>query len=204
MQEQEFDKNLKKAITAEERKIQKEYLRSIETSLNISKKKFNWRIAATITIIIGLSGYFLLFNKSLSNDELFSTYFSPYENVVAPIVRDQITLSKKAQAFRLYEQEDYIKAIDGFNELTALDSIDVSTINFYKANAYLELKKYENAKDFFSQASQNKEWKNESFWYLALISIKLNDKDSALNYLKKLENQSYKRKEVEDLMNILN
>ena len=204
MQEQEFDKHLKQAIKTEERKIQKDYLRSLESSLNNSKKKFNWRIAASITIIIGLSGYFLLFNKSLSNDELFSTYFSPYENVVAPIVRDQITLSKKAQAFRLYEQGNYIKAIDGFNELTTLDSIDVATINFYKANAYLELKKYENAKDYFSQASQNKEWENESFWYLALISIKLNDKDSALNYLKKLENQSYKRKEIKDLMNILN
>lgn len=204
MQEQEFDKHLKQAIKTEERKIQKDYLRSLESSLNNSKKKFNWRIAASITIIIGLSGYFLLFNKSLSNDELFSTYFSPYENVVEPIVRDQITLSKKAQAFRLYEQGNYIKAIDGFNELTTLDSIDVATINFYKANAYLELKKHENAKDYFSQASQNKEWENESFWYLALISIKLNDKDSALNYLKKLENQSYKRKEIKDLMNILN
>jgi tetratricopeptide (TPR) repeat protein len=210
MEDLEFDKNLKKAITAEERKCQKTYLQSVEETIQEPKsKKTNWWIAASIVALIGLSGYFTLFNPSASNEELYSEYFTPYENVVEPIVRNQVELSKKAQIFSQYEQGEYQKAIDGFNQLTVQDSIDVATINFYKANAYLQLKEFEKAKGILYQVIENgnNEWKEESLWYLALISLKLNDEDTAKAYLQKLEKQNkkvFKNKEVEDLLNILN
>lgn len=204
MEDKEFDKHLKKAITTEERKIQKAFLRSIETSLKTSKKRFNWQIAASIVILIGFSGYFLLFNQSLSNEELYSKYFSPYENVVEPIVRDQIKLSKKAQIFSLYEQGEYEKAIDGFNQLTPQDSINVATISFYKANSYLQLKQFEKAKALFSQTQNTQEWNQESIWYLALIAIKLNDTDAALIYLKKLQKRNVKNEATKELIKSIN
>ncbi len=205
MEDKEFDKHLKKAITAEERKHQKAYLRAVEKSLNTSKKKFNWRIAAAIIAIIGLSGYFIFGNQSLSNDELYSKYYAPYENVIEPIVRDQVNLSKKAKVFSFYEQGAYKKAIEGFNQLTALDAIDVETITFYKANSYLQLKEFKKAKTLFSQVTKNEQWQTESLWYLALISIKLNDTDAALKYLQQLKNKrTFKNSAVNELIKLLN
>lgn len=204
MDDKAFDKHLKKAITTEERKLQKAYLRSIETSLKTSKKKFNWRIAASILLLIGLGSYFMFFNQSLSNDELYNQYFYPYENVVEPVVRDQIKLSKKAQVFNLYEQGEYEKAMVKFNELTPKDSIDIATLNFYKANTYLQLKQFEKAKILLSKTQKNKEWNQESLWYLALISIKLNETETALEHLNKLSEKTFKNKEVKVLINSLN
>ncbi len=210
MEDLEFDKNLKKAITAVERKRQKAYLQSVENTIQEPKsKKTSWWIAASIVALIGLSGYFALFNPSVSNEELYDTYFSPYENVVEPIVRNQVNLTKKTEIFSQYEQGEYQKAIDGFNQLTTKDSIAVATINFYKANAYLQLKEFEKAQGILYQVleNENKEWKEESLWYLALTSLKLNDVDAAIAYLQKLQKQNkkvFKNKEVEDLLNILN
>lgn len=204
MEDREFDKHLKKAITTEERKLQKAYLRFVETSLKTSKKKFNWLIAASIVMLLGLVSYFALFNQSLSNDELYANYFSPYENVVEPIVRDKVKPTKKAEVFSLYEQGEYEKALEKFNQLTPQDAIDFATINFYKANIYLQLKQFEKAKNLFSKTKNNKEWHQESLWYLALISIKLNDSDASLEYLHKLNTKAFKNKEVKELINSLN
>lgn len=210
MEDLEFDKNLKKAITAEERKRQKAYLQSVENAIQEPKsKKTRWWIAASVITLIGLSGYFALFNPSVSNEELYDTYFYPYENVVEPIVRNQVNLTKKAQVFNQYELGEYQKAIDGFDQLTTKDSIDVATINFYKANAYLQLKEFEKAQGVLHQVieSGNNEWKEESLWYLALISLKLNDENTAKEHLLKLQKQNKKvfnNKEVEDLLIILN
>ena len=207
MEDLEFDKNLKKVITVEERKHQKAYLQSLESSLvnKNEKKKFNWRVAASIAALVGLGSYFLLFNSSISNEDLYDTYFYPYENIVAPIVRDQVKLSKKGVVFSEYEQGNYKNAIDGFNQLTTQDSINVATITFYKANSYLQLKQFEKAKNLFSQIIENKEWEAESLWYLALTSIKLNETDAALTYLQHLKNKkTFKNDEVKKLINLMN
>ena len=208
MKETEFDENLKKAITAEQRKEQKEFLRSLETSLSEAdepSRKFNWRIAASVALLVGLASTFFLWDSSPSNDELYSTYFQPYANVIEPIVRDQGSLSKKAQVFALYEQGEYEKAIDGFDAPELQDSLSVTTIRFYKANAYLKLKEYEKAKSLLLQVvDQNNEWKEESQWYLALLSLKSGNIDTTISYLKELQkNSSVFKNEVNDLLKTL-
>ena len=140
---------------------------------------------------------------------MYDTYFYPYENIVAPIVRDQGKLSKKAAVFSQYEQGNYKNAIDGFNQLSTKDSIDIVTINFYKANAYLQLNEFEKAQNLFYQIVEidDKEWKQESIWYLALISLKLDDVVAAKKYLQQLKNQhqhTFKSKEVKTLLKKLN
>lgn len=210
MKETEFDKDLKKAITAEKRKEQKEYLRSLETSLSEPQKtsqRSNWLIAASIAIVIGLASTFFLWNQDSSVDELYDTYFAPYGNVVAPIVRDQSTVSKKAHAFAQYEQGEYLKAIEAFDALVDQDSLDIITSNFYKANAFLQLDEWDTAKKLLLQVvDQNKEWKEESLWYLALASLKLKQIDSAKSYLlrlQKLDENAFKKKEINDLLDSL-
>lgn len=206
MEDKEFYKNLKKAITASERKQQKTFLKSVEASVAKSKKT-NWFIAASVIAIIGLFSYFVLENQPESNQELYAKNFVAYENVVVPIVRNNKELTTKAQAFAYYELGQYQKAIEQFNELTEIETIDISTINFYKANAYLSINKYKNAKDLFQQIvdNNNQEWKSESHWYLALTYLKLEDSDNAKLYLQKLQQQkSFKINEVNNLLNEIN
>lgn len=208
MKETEFDKDLKKAIAAEKRKELKEDLRSFEASLSESQKpstKFNWRIAASIAVLIGLGSWFFLFNQNPSSEELYDQYFTPYENVVEPIVRDQTNPSKKAQVFADYEQGRYQKAIEGLDALMTDDSLNASTLQFYKANAYLMLDQFEKAKPLFEQVvDRNKEWKEESRWYLALLSLKSNNTDTSLSYLKELQKDSTVFKnQVDALLKIL-
>jgi tetratricopeptide (TPR) repeat protein len=200
MKETEFDTDLKKAITAEHRKELKEDFRSLEASLSNSKKgssQFNWRIAASVIILVGLGSWFFLFNQNPSPEQLYNQYFSPYENVIAPIVRDQVKLDKKAQAFAFYEQGQYEKAIESLDALTPQDSLDALTIKFYKANAYLELEKFDKSKLLFEQVvAQNKEWQEESLWYLGLIALKDNEVATSISYLTKLQkdNAAFKHK----------
>lgn len=210
MEDLEFDKNLKKAITASERKKEKKFLKSVEDSLTkpaAKPQKTNWFIAASITLVLSFGGYFVLENQSKSNLELYAENFTPYENVVAPIVRNNRNLDKKSQAFAYYELGEYEKAIEQFNELTSTKDTDLATINFYKANAYLSIKNYKNAKDILLKIieNSNQEWGNESLWYLGLTYLKLEDIDNAKQYLQKLQQlKSYKIKEVNKLLNEIN
>lgn len=204
MEDSTFDEQLKKAITAEERKHQKRYLKSIENSIE-KPSKTNWFVAASIIIIISLGSYLAVFNQSMSSDELYDSYFSPYENVVDPIVRSQEKRTKKQLVFASYELGEYQKAIEGFNQLLPQDATDVATLNFYKANAYLQLKEYQKAQPLFAEivVSKNQDWKTESLWYLGLIFIKLNKFTKAKKYFQELKKQNYqfyKSKEVENLL----
>ena len=201
----EFDKNLKKAITLSERKQQKMFLKSVEATIN-KPKKTNWFVAASVAAIIGFCAYFVFGNQSLSNQELFAENFTPYENVIVPIVRNNKELTTKAQAYAYYELDDYEKAIQQFNKLKTTDTSEIATINFYKANAYLMLDNYKKAKDLLLQIvdDNNQEWQKESLWYLALTYLKLEDVDNAKLYLKKLQQQkSYKINEVNNLLKSL-
>jgi tetratricopeptide (TPR) repeat protein len=118
-----------------------------------------------------------------------------------------VNLNKKAQAFAYYELGEYQKAIEEFDKLTNTDNKALETITFYKANAYLSINNYKKAKDLFQQIvnNNNKEWKSESLWYLALISINLDKTDKAKQYLNELQaRKSFKLNEVEDLINTIN
>ncbi|SDR92354.1 hypothetical protein SAMN05216503_1405 [Polaribacter sp. KT25b] len=205
MENKEFDKNLKKAITLQKRKELKSYIQSVENSI-AKPKKYNWLLVASIALLIGLSSFYLFNSKSLSNNELYNLHFTPYENVIEPIVRDKVNKSKKAFAFSLYEQGKYLKAIESFNKLTEKDSIEANTLLFFKANAYLQLEEFKKSEILFHKIliNDNKEWKNESLWYLALISLKQDKKDAAITFLDKLQRQQKLNFKTEEIKIILN
>src|SRR5690606_34347687 len=84
-----YEKKVKAAITLENRKNLKAKLVGFEN--NKSGKRFNkqWLyIAASIIALLGISLFFI--NQTPSNDKLFATYFEPYPNTEAPIVRNDI------------------------------------------------------------------------------------------------------------------
>ena len=206
MNEKDIDNNLKKVIAFLERKQLKKQLQDIEDDIpkSIKKSKVNWLLVASIALIFSLGGYFFFLNSTPTNEELFAEYFSPYENIVAPIVRNQKEKTSKEIAFALYENGNYDKAIENFETLKNDTIVDASTLNFYSANAYLQLEKVEKAKTFFLKVlkSKNKEWEQETLWYLGLINIKQNDLVSAKNNLHQLQKiyPNYKKKDVTELL----
>ena len=205
MENKEFDTHLKKVITAEVRTQQKVFLQSIEATLKTQKsKKTNWFIAASIAAVIGMFGYFTIHNKTVSNQELYAMYFTPHRNIVVPIVRSETKTTQKTTAFQKYETGKYTEAITLFNQLTTKDSIDTNTLNFYKGNAYLELKKPEKAIiSFLKITNSDTNWQEERLWYLALASLNIDKKEDAKKYLTLLKSNNskgFKANEIEILL----
>lgn len=207
MEDKEFDKHLKKAITTEERKQQKLFLQSVEATIITKPKKTNWFVAASVILLVGFAGYFYMTHSTLTNEKLYKDLYLPYENVISPIVRSKDKLSKKQLAFAYYEEGIYKEAIIAFDYLTPNDSITISTIQFYKANAFLALDQLDNAKKIFTSVLtlNDKDWKTESKWYLALIALKQHKNQESKRYLLQIkqENPNYNLKEIEDLLGFI-
>lgn len=204
MNDLDFNKNIKQAITAEERKRLKSDLQSLEASLYTSKNsKTNWLMVASISLLLSLGGYFYVFNQSVSPEKLYAQNFEPYRNVVQPIVRGEESNDKKTIAFSYYEQKNYKKAIELFNDLSSKKILDNNTLSFYKANAFLELKQPQKAIDLLMPLTENSnsKWQKESLWYLALASLQKEDVESAKKYLLELKNTSnFKTEAVNELL----
>ncbi|MFY9243848.1 MAG: hypothetical protein WAO74_12560 [Polaribacter sp.] len=206
MEDFEFDKHLKKAITAAERKKQKVFLQSVEANVNkvIAKPtKINWFIAASIVAVISFSGYFVFGNQAVSNQELYAENFTPYRNIVVPIVRNDFEKTTKIIAFAKYETKEYTEAISLFNQLETDKSVDKNTIHFYKANAYLQLNKPKEAIKSLLKISDNSKWQEEVLWYLALASLKTENQNDAKKYLLSLKSNNkkgFKSKEINKLL----
>jgi len=202
MEDLEFQKNLKKVITLSERKKQKNFLKSVETSV-AKPKKLNWFIAASVFALISLAGYFVVDNQTVSNQELYAENFTPYRNIVVPIVRNDSEKTTKIIAFTKYETKEYTEAIALFNQLETDKSVDKNTILFYKANAYLQLNKPKEAIKNLLQISSDSKWKEEKLWYLALASLKIEQQEDAKKYLMSLNldnEKGFKSKETDKLL----
>ncbi|MBJ2173232.1 tetratricopeptide repeat protein [Aureibaculum sp. A20] len=203
----EFEKDLKRAIKEKERIQLKAKLQDFETKLKhkSTPKTSNykaWAIAASIAILLSV-GWFGYDNFiKLDYNELYSENFQQYPNTSYTITRGDTDDSTERQAFVAYETGNYKTAIENFEKL---DSNAKEYIDFYKAQTYLELNKINSAKSLFKKViSDNVEFVAESHWYLALISIKEKDKQSAISYLEQLvTNYDFNKEKAEVLLDHL-
>jgi len=184
--------------------------RNLITNLEQDAKHINpkrsftkWLVAASIALLFGLSYFFLLNQKTASTNALFASYFVPYKNVVAPMVRGNTSnqQDEKTQAFLAYEKGEYNKAITLFTKL--YENTKEPYYLFYKANALLKLERAQEAVPLLIEHLKTKDTLTEKTnWYLALAYLKIQDKQKAKELLKKvIANKSYKNKEAQKLMN---
>lgn len=182
-----YEKNVKKAITLNEREALKQQLRSFETP----KKSFKWmNVAASLVAFLGLFTWTLFFNSNY--DSLYDDYYQTYPNTVLPTVRGENNLGIKSDAFYAYDSGDYQKSAQLFSEIYNKDSDDYAL--FYQGLSLMELKKYEQAIVVLNQSDSNKKSDFTPFfkWYAALAYLKLGKKEEAkkaLEILTKTENQ---------------
>ncbi len=195
----EYESDLKRAIKERKHQDLKAKLNTFEAKVSSKKSStsFNYiRIAASIVLLITLGwfGYQNFFG--FDYDELYNSNYDTYPNTVFSITRGDTINSIEREAFVAYEAKDYNLAITKFDQLQS------NYTSFYKAQSYLALNDTKSAKALFIDAIDgNKEFVAEAKWYLALIHLKEEDKDSAIEYLKDLKaNHSYNKVKVDTLL----
>lgn len=210
-----FEKNLKEVIKSNEIDTLKSKLKGFEKDISnttrieklnteITKPNnsiFNYKnyaIAASIALLMGWFGYnsFLGTNYSGMYDDNFSTY----PNTAYTITRGDTENSLEREAFVAYESKDYKTVIEKLNAVPA--EANKEYFNFYKAQAYLNIEDSKNAKVLFSEVvANNKSFVAESTWYLALISLKKENKNEAITYLEVLvANYDYNKEKAQALL----
>lgn len=201
--EVEYQKNVKKAITLNEREALKQTLQSFE---NTKKENSNnlqfWYIAGVFLLFFGGLAWFQ-FTKD-SPEQLYHEYYQSYPNVVAPTVRGDNERNLKSDAFYEYDSGNYEKSLALFSKIYTDEGVDYAL--FYKAMSLLELKRYEEAIASFDQfeTADNNAFSPFVKWYKALSYLKLNEKENAVLLLQELaveENpQQSKAKELLDAL----
>lgn len=196
--------DLKKVIVAEDDAEFKTLLTNLEQQAEstVTQKRLyvKWLAAASIVLLLGLS-YFLTINNKATTNELFASYFKPYRNVVAPIVRSDDFQDEKTLAFMAYEKGEYKTAIMLFSNLYTTTKKPYYL--FYKANALLKLERADEAIPLLLEHLKTKDTLTEkSNWYLALAYLKIENTQKAKEALQKvITNKSYKTKEAQKLIN---
>lgn len=194
-----FEKKVKKAITLEERKTLKQELKTLEDRKWQKSPKKHWGyIAASIVVLLGLSLFFI--DQSPSNDKLYASFFEPYPNIVAPLVRSSSQKNLKNDAFSAYELGDYKKASQLFYELSSKTGEEYAM--FYNAMSLMMIDQTESAGQILADTSWSPEYHEKSIWYLALCYLKQKESEKTKTLLQTIiAAQGYNSQKAEELLN---
>ncbi len=207
-QEFTFQENLKKVIKVEERSRLKAKLNKFEQGINqdnVSFARWNpWMVAASAILLIaaGWLSYSTLFNTNYDN--LYAANYKEYPNTVYAITRGDSIETLERKAFAAYDSGDYVHAINYFKNLTKNDNLDY--VDFYLAQVYLKSDSIQKSIVLFKKViGSNKQFVEESNWYLALAYLKLEDINNATKHLKMtVAKYGYMKEEAKALLEVLN
>lgn len=198
--EVDFLKDIQYVSETEDDSQFKKQLSSYETEFSKNKpiKSSKWLksiIGIAAVVLIGLSLAFI-FNRNMTNDQLFSTYFEPSKNVSTPIVRSESDEHLVNNAFIAYGESDYKKAIADFQR--AFEQTENSELLFYEGNALLAENDVEEAIEIFkTHLSYSDALTKRTHWYLALAYLKSNQVNKAIQELKVFSKSEEKFKKIE-------
>lgn len=199
LEEFNFRKNLKTAITRNNRSELKEKLKQHENKTNKPIFQLNWKYAAAVVLILSFGTYFLV-NDFQNQESLYAVYYETYPNTISPVVRAEPTDGTlEERAFQAYENKKYKEAVILFSEL--YDSIQKEYAVFYKAISLIEIDDDMQAIETLKLTDWSEEYKAKSLWYLAMVYLKQDNKSQAKITLEELMNQgNYRQEEVKELL----
>ncbi len=182
-----FQENVQKAIENNERNILKNKLKSFEVSKNKPRPRRKvWMVAASVIFLIGL-GLFYIQNQTV---DVYSKYYQPYPNTVAPTVRGGSSTGRindlKSQAFYAYDNEEYAKAVVLFEKINKVEKNEYA--NFYNGICNMELGNFVKASELFAEIKSPNPYKNYAIYYNALCYVKMDKNREAIIALKKISN----------------
>jgi tetratricopeptide (TPR) repeat protein len=163
-----------------------------------TNKTIHWtniwlQVAAGISLLAVCA--YLLWPRTQEPTQIFAEHFEPYPNIIMPTVRGVVENDStvKAQAFRAYDQQDYVLAIQLFEKLSVQDE----AVLLYLGNSYLASGQPEKALLLFEKVLNNYEvFDEQAEWYVAVTYLKLEEREKAREALQKVvaRNSSYKSK----------
>ncbi len=186
--------NLRKKLTM----IMKEAKQPKTVKLSASKTFL--RIAATITLLIGLTTVWSVFNqKSMTNEELFNQYYETDNNL--SLYRSGDT--KLVEAIRYYQAKEFEQAIVSFENFLDNEPGNVA-VHFYTGISYIEVAHYEKAIEEFNYIIKDKNnlYIEHAEWYLGLCYLKKEDKELAVEKFTEIANnkESFYQNEASKLL----
>lgn len=142
-------------------------------------------IAASLIFLLGL--WFLLLPKTPSHDELYSTYFSPYKNLLSTR-NDYPETNSWSLAMHHYSKGEYQKSLEYLDLMDYPQSVS-SDLTFYEGICLMGIGKYDKAIIVFETLLENESGyhQNPIHWYLGLSYLKVERNDDAIIQLKKIE-----------------
>jgi tetratricopeptide (TPR) repeat protein len=131
--------------------------------------------AASLTVILVVSYFFLFSPDTRDAQQLFSAYYKPYYNVIDDYKRGGNATPSETEAFRLYEQKEYESAINAFEKGLSEDPENIPLL-FYGGLSYLAADEMDKAISMLDRVVTSKHTLKEAAeWYLALAYLKNND-----------------------------
>ena len=129
-------------------------------------------IAAGVMLIMVVG--FLVFDNKPDSQELYTTYFKPYYNVVNNIERGE-TVSGEDDPYQLYETGEYQRANELFEKLLLMEPGNNQLI-FYNGLSYLNSGLTSRAIDNLSKVAGKEDFllSGTAYWYLGLAYLKEN------------------------------
>ncbi|MDH5397833.1 MAG: tetratricopeptide repeat protein [Cyclobacteriaceae bacterium] len=145
-----------------------------------------WYYGIAAAVLMLVASVFLIprFIKD-SPEALYTAWYAPYPNIIAPITRGSEEEDAPSAGYRQYDLENYDAAIDAFK--TTLDQGDDEYVLFYLAVACMSADRHDEAVIYFEQyLQQYTTLTNQAMWYQAMAYMKLKQVEKALPLLEKL------------------
>lgn len=176
---------------------------SYTTNLRTRVTRFiKYPIAATILILIGLSLWQLLLNKS--SLEVYNMFYKPYQTDISTRSGEQ--LSDKIQlSYLLYQEGDYNASFNILKNYLS-ENFNDQTAHFYFGMNALELQQYDLAiKELESVAKDlSTPFSIHAQWYLAMIHLKTDQQGMAIKYLRQLaESNNFYSERAKKILKLL-
>ncbi len=187
-----------KLQTIGEKQRQREDIKSIIFS--------RWNMAAaSLILFFSLGGYLFFSNQPYSNDQIYETYFEPYEVIGTTRSSGADNSSLMIEALKNYEAANYRTAAALFQQILRKDSTNI-TGNFYSGISNLEINQYINANKNFNRVISHNDnlFIEQSEWYLGFCYLMNGSRKKAIRQFTAIagKNGFYKDKAAEILKRI--
>jgi len=183
--ELEFRKNLQAATHLVERALLKNKLKQFEPAKSkvVKMNKRGVWFAAAVFVLVIASTIWILFQKP-DAQQLYTLYYEPYPNVVAPVTRSEAKVDSTIQyAFLMYEEGNYENAALIFQKIYANTKAPFALV--YLGICNLQTEQTTIAITVLTEAIKiNSEYRILAKWYLAMAYLKNDEPTSAVQLVK--------------------
>lgn len=162
-------------------------------------------VAASLILIISVAGL-ISKHKSVSEAELYTQYYKPYE--AAGIFRsgNEDMDDKVSLALNEFNSENYQSALTIFNQILSVDQ-DNAVGYFYSGMAYQETNQYNEAVESYQKVAElkNNLFVEQAEWYTGLCYLRMEDKKKAYDKFKKIaESKGYYSEQASAILRKIN